>query len=226
MKIKVHELFQSVSGEVGKIAQGAITTFLRLDGCNLRCSWCDTKNTRKGDHHRNLDLGSVAAMIRELGSPNLIITGGEPLLQWESLVSLIRDYLRRSVRLIQVETNGSIILPGDLLPWVGSWVVDYKLRSSGQTEQMLPIRKFVDIPRDSWVKFVVASPEDLVQLRVVLNRIRQHVGPCYQLKYAFTPTGEITANRLMKWMIKERVLDGILNVQIHKVAGISEPGVR
>lgn len=106
----VSEIFRSIQGEGPKV--GTPSVFLRLGLCNLRCAWCDTAYTwKKGEadyHERSLDrvIKSIAALRKGKNISNLVITGGEPMLQQETLAKLLADPLFADME-IEFETNGS-----------------------------------------------------------------------------------------------------------------------
>jgi len=156
--MKINEIFQSISGEVGDIPQGAVAYFIRFQGCSLACTWCDTEQAQKGDNPSafNFPPDQIAGAIP--AKANVILTGGEPLLQnrkdLHTLVSLLEDKECR----IQVETNGS--LP-PFLPICH--VFDYKTPSSGMQDKMMRPEFFLECSgfSETWIKFVVKDPEDL-----------------------------------------------------------------
>ena len=110
--LKIAEIFPSVQGE--GLRQGEPTIFVRLSGCNLRCSFCDTKYAWTGGEMRTRD--SVVAEVKKirLDFPALwvCLTGGEPLLQ--DISGLVRDLKKEGLE-VQVETNGTVdrLLPVD-----------------------------------------------------------------------------------------------------------------
>lgn len=154
--MRIHSIFESISGEAGVlIPQGLYCTFIRLQGCNLRCRWCDTKVTQP-----NVGVGSGAAIItideivKKVETESVIITGGEPLVQSKELIELI-DLLESKNKSVQVETNGSIAIPRDRLTC--GWVIDYKCPSSGMVDQMLPMSEIATMTfeNESMIKFVI-----------------------------------------------------------------------
>jgi len=154
--MEVHSMFESISGEGGVFPQGAWCTFIRLIGCNLRCSWCDTLGAqdKMGDGAKNVSIENV---VENCHTHNVLITGGEPL--WRPNLTELLDALLGAGKNIQVETNGSLAVHSDLYHEVG-WVIDRKCPSSKMTMQMLPPE---DIPRTLNVrlKYVIKDKTDM-----------------------------------------------------------------
>tara|TARA_B100001175_G_scaffold314826_1_gene325022 strand:- start:256 stop:900 length:645 start_codon:yes stop_codon:yes gene_type:complete len=105
MKLKVSEIFCSIQGE--GLDVGSPNIFLRLFGCNLRCSWCDSMYAVEGNDYENLSLDIILAKIRDLKYKKICITGGEPLLQQKTLVVLVENLLKDGYKII-LETAGHI----------------------------------------------------------------------------------------------------------------------
>ncbi len=102
--MKISEIFYSLQGE--GVLIGEPTTFIRTIGCNLDCSWCDTKYAREGGVEMSLD--EILDEVSGYGAPFVCITGGEPLLQPE-VYKLIEALLEDEYH-ITIETNGSVPL--------------------------------------------------------------------------------------------------------------------
>lgn len=151
------EIFFSLQGEGSRVGTPAV--FLRLAGCNLHCSWCDTKHS--WSNAADVPEADVAASLCRYGCPNLVITGGEPLLQEESLVRLLS--LLPQAMFAEVETNGTLVPHPALLARVNQWNVSPKLQHSGNREEQAickaALGAFVACGR-SWFKFVVQSESD------------------------------------------------------------------
>ena len=160
------EIFATVQGEGASV--GVPSSFVRLAVCNLRCSWCDTAYTwdwRRFDRSEQvlaLEAGAVLDAVRGHSPRNVVITGGEPLLQRHGLAPVIRELGAEGYR-FEVETNGTVP-PGELAPLVQQWNVSPKLAHSGNEglTRIRPdvLRVFAELP-GSFFKFVVATADDL-----------------------------------------------------------------
>lgn len=103
-KIKVVEIFSSIEGEGSLIGNPVI--FIRLEGCNLRCVWCDTKYSYDTTHYMELTLDEILYNIKKHKNKKVCITGGEPLFN-EGFDILLETLLEEEFFVI-VETNGTI----------------------------------------------------------------------------------------------------------------------
>ncbi len=164
MTLRVHEIFESISGEAGGFPQGTWITGVRLQGCNLRCSWCDTERAQGDGPCTEM---SIPTIVEHCRNKHVLITGGEPLFQMDDVVQLISK-LHEAGHDVQVETNGSLTIPSVDCIYPIHWVVDYKCPSSGMTSKMPPIPDFTEqlnramVQGDMvYVKWVVADETDL-----------------------------------------------------------------
>lgn len=105
-KIPMVEIFNSISGE--GITSGFLTTFVRVYGCNLRCSYCDTKYSYNGEYILMTPI-EILAQVNKLNCKRVIVTGGEPL-EEEKLKRYIPLFLAQNGYDVRIETNGSIRL--------------------------------------------------------------------------------------------------------------------
>ncbi len=148
------ELFYSLQGEGASLGTPAI--FIRLAGCNLRCTWCDTAYSWGGG--MELTTAELVERIRCFPCTQLVITGGEPLLQQEGIAELLRALPDYSV---EIETNGTVS-PSDFLQQrVTQWNVSPKLPHAGQEGSLNAeiLTAFTALP-NAWFKFVVQQPTD------------------------------------------------------------------
>lgn len=217
-KIDIYSIFNSISGEVGLFPQGTFVTFIRFAGCNLRCSYCDTKKSWDKSGGKELTIARIIAEVEKIGCKNILVTGGEPLEQKEGLTLLAAELKDRGY-MIQVETNGSYF-PNIKLPslLVHHWVVDYKLFSSAMQDKMMDISQFSRLPINCTLKFVCMNYEDYNEaIRVVdLIYINSNVFPDSRIKCAFSVAGKLTHEQLVKQLQDDKRFDIIVNTQIHK----------
>ena len=170
------EIFHSVQGE--GVNAGKPAVFLRLALCNLACAWCDTRYTWDWEHYDQrrevvaISVDEAEEGIRRYGCPNLVVTGGEPLVQQRSLTPLL-ERLKDGGFWIEVETNGTIAPHKKLLAIVDHWSVSPKLENSGNTlparENSRALRLFRDLP-SAHFKYVLEKPDDLAEIRALLAK--------------------------------------------------------
>ncbi len=164
--LRVNEVFASLQGEGPSAGEPAV--FLRLAGCNLACTWCDTAYAWDFSRHdparerHPLPVAEVSRRLLATGEHRLVITGGEPLLQQLALADLLAALPPEL--LVEVETNGTLAPTPPLLGRVTLWVVSPKLASSGvpsaDRRRDGVLRAFAANDR-AWCKLVVAGEADL-----------------------------------------------------------------
>jgi 7-carboxy-7-deazaguanine synthase len=150
--LSVNETFLSIQGEGGLI--GAPTLFIRLDGCPLRCAWCDTPYALAGDAGRPMSVDELAGLVAD--RHRVVITGGEPLAQdIAPLVEALRG------RHVTVETSGTIFAD---LPGVSLFSISPKVGTSGYAPKQAVLRKFCATAADRMqLKFVIGDARDLAE---------------------------------------------------------------
>lgn len=166
MNLRVSEVFESVQGEGVNI--GTPSTFLRLAICNLRCTWCDTKYTWDWQHYdfdeevKIMSGHEVISLLRANKSANVVITGGEPLLQQRQLVPILRELAADHT--LEMETAGTITPSDELIQLVTTWNVSPKLANSGNSltarRRAEPLRRLAQV-ENAFFKFVLQSEEDI-----------------------------------------------------------------
>ena len=147
--LRVNETFLSVQGEGSMI--GTPSLFIRLDGCPLRCAWCDTPYALEGNAGVETAVDALAARCADVRA--VVITGGEPLAQdVGALVATLRD------KHVTIETSGTIFAD---LPQVALFSISPKVGSSGYTPKPATLRKFcAAAPGRMQLKFVIADDRD------------------------------------------------------------------
>ncbi len=165
--MRVTETFISIQGEGPNTGQPAF--FLRLAGCNLACSWCDSPYSwKKGEiTFTDLDIMDIAAEINRSGVRVLVITGGEPLLYQDDIVRLIS--LVDVNIFIEIETNGTIKPQEGLGLQIGRFNVSPKLASSGNPKEKLDMTTLPsfynqDTSKAPIFKFVISSLQDFIEV--------------------------------------------------------------
>jgi len=220
--MRVHSLFQSINGEVCSSHQGSICTFIRLQGCNQRCKWCDTPSSLDPRGRTEASIEDILKQMNrlEIYTPNVTITGGEPLLQIDELASLVEKLVILKYK-VSVETNGS-------LSWMPLWglcsiVMDIKPPSSGikdfdrYRETALINASYLEVY--DWLKFPIQNETDFL-FATSERRILLGMGKM-KAKIAFSAVSPLTHKELLAWLFKENIGDVILNCQLHKIIDVS-----
>jgi len=200
--MRVIEVFHSVQGE-GPYT-GLRTSFVRTARCNLRCTWCDTTYSFGPGVERSID-----SLLREVARHRTryaCLTGGEPLLQRES-VELLRGLSRRGITTV-VETGGSL----DVGPILGIPRVVVSLDVKCPGSKMEVHNHWANLaklrPTDV-VKFVIQDRRDYLYARRVVRKWKLPV-------VVFQPVWGTDAGRLADWVLADR-LDVRVMVQEHKL---------
>ena len=210
---QIIETFTSIDGEGP--ASGELSTFIRFSGCNLRCSWCDTKYSWDGSCTPDLMTAEeIYGFIKEAGANNVTLTGGEPLIQ-KNIGDVIELLAEDALLTIRIETHGGI----DIAPFKERFkgktvyfVVDFKLPDSKMMGQMhLPNLEIVE--KVDTYKFVIASEVDLEKALEVVSEY-DLVSRCHVY---FSPVVESIAPKiLVERMIAEKLNGVRLQLQLHK----------
>ena len=209
--MKVVEKFVSINGESSRA--GELAVFIRFQGCNLNCSYCDTRWANQADcPFEEMTPEEIVAYIRQTQVKNVTLTGGEPLLQkdLEKLIDLIYETLEARV---EIETNGSMDISALQIKNRPVFTVDYKAPTSGCEKQMLCSNFQYLTPQDN-VKFVVGSRQDLDRAWEVIGQY-QLTGRCHI--YLSPVFGQIDPKEIVAYMIEKNMNDVRMQIQIHKV---------
>ena len=203
-RLHINEIFYSIQGE--STHAGRACVFVRLTGCNLRCSYCDTDYAFYDG--RKMTIAEVAEVLDGFCCELVEITGGEPLLQ-EGVYPLIEALLARG-RTVMVETSGASDV-GQLDPRVIK-IMDLKCPGSGEAHRNLWSNLEHLTPRDE-VKFVLCDRADYEWARHVIRSrdLASRVGAVL-ISCAF---GLLEPARVAAWMLEDR-LPARLQLQLHK----------
>ncbi|HNA26092.1 MAG TPA: 7-carboxy-7-deazaguanine synthase QueE [Nitrospira sp.] len=201
--LKVTEIFHSIQGE--STHAGRPCVFVRLTGCPLRCTWCDTAYAFYGG--RDLTENDVIEQVRAFGCPLVEVTGGEPLSQPEAC-SLLARLCDEGFEVL-LETSGAIDTAGvDRRVRV---VLDVKCPGSGMVERM-HWPNLERLASQDEVKFVIKDrgdyewARDLIRRRDLTARCTVLVSPVF---------GETDPRQLAEWVLADR-LPVRFQLQLHK----------
>ena len=208
------EKFLSIDGEGP--SSGELATFIRFQGCNLRCSWCDTiYSWDKESTSEVLNTEEIYNYIKENGVTNVTLTGGEPLIQ-ENIDELLEILNSNDSLKIHIETNGAV----DIEPFKKrhngnniSYIVDYKLPSSNMTNKMNLNNLKVVENRDVY-KFVVGSNDDL---QIAYELINKYALTSKCLVYLSPVSGNIDMEEIVQFMKDKKLNKVRLQAQLHKI---------
>lgn len=218
--MKVCEIFKSIEGEGIRTGQAAV--FVRLHGCNLRCTYCDSMYAVEGSDYEQMDVDDIYAEVlgyrAESGVKCVTLTGGEPLIH-EGAEELLAK-LSGSGFEVNVETNGTVPckkrLPGLF------YTMDWKCKSSGMSNRM-KLENIATLCEKDVLKFVVGAIEDLEEAEQVVAKLSSMPGRIPGgMPYIFiSPVfGTISNELIVEWVLNSRTLtenNARFQVQLHKV---------
>lgn len=217
MNYNVCEKFISINGE-GRNA-GSPAVFIRFKGCNLNCSYCDTKwANEKNAPCEVMTEDDIYKYIKESGIVRVTLTGGEPLIQ-KGIDILLEKLCSDDSLKIEIETNGSVSI-GEFINYKNrpSFTLDYKTPISGMEDKMLVSNYELADERDT-LKFVCGHTDDLEKARYIINKYKP------KAKIYFSPVfGSIEPRTMAEFIINNKMNNVSLQVQLHKI--IWEPDKR
>jgi 7-carboxy-7-deazaguanine synthase len=225
--VQITEIYKSLQGE--STYAGLACVFVRLTGCNLRCSWCDSEYTFAGG--RRITIEEVLAEVSRLSSGGGLveITGGEPMLQEREVVPLMERLLQDGYSVL-LETSGE--RPLRRVPAGVVKIVDVKCPDSGEPDTFCMDNLEALTPRDE-MKFVLSSRADYEFARDFTQRhgLAQRVNAVlFSPAFRKNATGArdsshclLDPQELAEWMLADNV-PGRLGMQLHKF--IWDPAVK
>ena len=201
--LKVNEIFHSIQGESRHAGRPCV--FVRLTGCNLRCTWCDT--TYAFEEGIDLSVRLVLERIAPYATRYVLITGGEPLVQ-EGAIDLIGELCDRGYE-VAVETGGSLDISS--VDRRAMLVMDLKCPGSGMSQKNRWENMALLKPTDE-VKFVLADRADYDWARdaIARHRLSDRCGVLLSPVH-----GALQPRSLAEWILADR-LPVRLQLQIHK----------
>jgi 7-carboxy-7-deazaguanine synthase len=217
--MQITEIYKSLQGE--STYAGLPCIFVRLTGCNLRCTWCDSEYTFQGGVKLTVD--QVLSEVRRL-SPDgglVEITGGEPMLQQREVVPLMHSLLERQYKVL-LETSGE--RPLDVVPTEVVKIVDVKCPDSGEGETFR-LDNLEALTANDELKFVLSSRKDyefacdFVRSHNLADRVNAILfSPAFRKDATGTRDTShclLDPRELAEWMIADAV-PARLGLQLHK----------
>ena len=217
--MQITEIYKSLQGE--STYAGLPCIFVRLTGCNLRCTWCDSEYTFQGGHKMTIEEVLDEASRLSPGGGLVEITGGEPMLQEREVVPLMQRLLSEGYKVL-LETSGE--RPLERVPAPVVKIVDVKCPNSGEGDTFCQ-ENLETLTSQDEVKFVVSSRADYEFARDFTER---HKLAARVAAVLFSPAFRKDASgarnsshclldpqELAEWMLADNV-PARLNLQLHK----------
>ena len=212
MALKIYEIFHSLQGETSRF--GLPTVFVRLTGCPMRCTYCDTAYAFSGGG--NMEITAILEKVAEFGTKYITVTGGEPLAQKECYTLL--QTLCDAGYNVSLETGGAMdIAPVDARVSV---ILDIKTPASNEEKNMLWGNLNHIKPKDE-IKFVLCNRADYDWAKAKLTDLKL-TEKCPVL---FSPSyHDLKADELASWVLSDK-LQVRMQIQLHKVLWGERAGV-
>lgn len=222
-EILVDDIFSSLQGESS--STGYPTTFVRLYGCNIRCSYCDQPQNK--ENAKRMTIREITEKVNEFGLSRVCVTGGEPAIQpnWKELVNCLiftHD--------VSVETNGCCPLPSHWkYPFRPRFIVDVKSPSS-KMEKYNIYSNLLHLTHKDEIKFVLADEVDLKYALHIIDKLKRDYprGDEMPPQIVFSPViynyfkeeDKKWAQKLANFIVEQKMDYVRLQVQFHKVIGV------
>lgn len=212
MSLKIYEIFHSLQGETSRI--GLPTVFVRLTGCPMRCTYCDTEYAFSGGD--NMQIADILAKVAEFGTQYVTVTGGEPLAQKEcyNLLQALCD----ADYSVSLETGGAMdIAPVDARV---SIILDIKTPASNEEKNMLWSNVNHIKPKDE-IKFVLCNRDDYdwAKAKIIELKLSEKCPTLFSPSYH-----DLSAETLAGWVLADK-LPVRMQIQLHKILWGEKPGV-
>jgi 7-carboxy-7-deazaguanine synthase len=209
--MKINEIFYSIQGE-GKWT-GFPNIFIRTTGCNLRCSYCDTKYAYKQGKEKTIQ--EITKEIKKYYCTKICITGGEPLIQKDT-IELIKHLLNLKYSVI-IETNGSLKI--DSLKDKKKLIIslDIKTPSSKMHKKMF-LQNINILTKKDQIKFIIKNKKDYEYARIIIQKFKPKCDVFFQ------PVWKTNSEKLAEWILEDN-LKAKLGLQIHKIIWGDKKGV-
>lgn len=212
MALKIHEIFYSLQGETSRM--GLPTVFVRLTGCPMRCTYCDTAYAFSGGS--NQTITEILAQVQTHGTRYVTVTGGEPLAQKEchDLLAALCD----AGYSVSLETGGAMdIAKVDARVSV---ILDIKTPASGEEHNNL-WSNLAHVQAKDEIKFVLChrADYDWAKQQLTALKLAEKCPVLFSPGYHTLPPADLAA-----WLLEDK-LPVRMQLQLHKVLWGEKPGV-
>ena len=212
IRLKVTEIFYSLQGEARNV--GLPTVFVRLTGCPLRCSYCDTAYAFTGGEW--MDIASILSEVQKYNTSHVTVTGGEPLAQ-KNCADLLKQ-LCDSGYDVSLETSGAILL--DSVDERVIKILDVKTPASNEDSKN-KFENFALLNSDDQIKFVICDENDYLWSKQIIEQ--HHLDD--KCEILFSPChDQLDATTLANWVLRDQ-LKVRFQFQLHKYLWGDKAGV-
>ena len=212
MALKIYEIFHSLQGETSRF--GLPTVFVRLTGCPMRCTYCDTEYAFSGGG--NLEIAEILAKVAEFGTNYVTVTGGEPLAQKECYTLL--QTLCDAGYSVSLETGGAMDIAN--VDKRVSVILDIKTPGSNEEKSML-WRNVEHLKSTDEIKFVLCDRADYDWAKAKMIELKL----AEKCPILFSPSyHDLSAAELASWVLADK-LNVRMQIQLHKILWGEKAGV-
>ncbi|MES2500631.1 MAG: 7-carboxy-7-deazaguanine synthase QueE [Pseudomonadota bacterium] len=212
MALKIYEIFYSLQGETSR--SGLPTVFVRLTGCPLRCTYCDTEYAFSGGS--NMEIVDIMTKVNELGAHYVTVTGGEPLAQ-KQCHDLLKSLCDTGYS-VSLETGGAMDIAK--VDRRVSIILDIKTPASNEEKKNL-WSNLVHIKPSDEIKFVLCNRADYDWAKTKLNEFKLPE----KCPVLFSPSfHDLSGNDLASWILADK-LQVRMQIQLHKILWGEKQGV-
>lgn len=210
--MRIQEIYQSLQGELPNL--GRPCTIIRLAGCNLSCHYCDAQPEKPS---QDLSIEEILGVIDSHENKEVLITGGEPLLQLAEVEELAKHIYYESDREVVIETNGTIAIPTSLAHCIKA--MDVKLLPNGVDINLHTINNLEILEQGDVLKFVYWDQSSFVSAAgFVLDHVEQNAP--YLVVFSPADYNNICFEEFQIFTAQRPDLDIRMQVQIHKTLNL------
>lgn len=209
----VDEVFASIQGE--STDAGLPCIFVRFFGCNIGCTYCD--QMQPPSRKKRMTIDNLMKQVQQLKIKYVCITGGEPLLQWNSVYPIVLELVCAGYK-VSIETSGCVPISPDPYDRSFKYVMDIKCPSSGVSHKNV-YDNLMNLQAKDEVKFVIANRTDYDFMKKVLNQYSTPakilVSPCFSKDLK-----PIIGEELIEWLIQDQLFNVRVQIQMHKILNV------